>query len=79
MLWQKENIQNRVLNIKTYQEINGVTGTLQKQADKIYNKFNEQERKAAEEIFLELISLEGLEVGYMLMQNSGMSYVSKMQ
>ncbi|WP_249268059.1 WD40 repeat domain-containing protein [Microcystis aeruginosa FBCC-A68] len=59
LLWQKNHIQERVLNIKTYQEIGGVTGALEKQADKIYSKFNEQQRKAAEEIFLELISLEG--------------------
>ncbi|MFM7909643.1 MAG: hypothetical protein ACKPA9_32210, partial [Microcystis sp.] len=59
LLWQKNHIQDRVLNIKTYQEIGGVTGALEKQADKIYSQFNEKQRKAAEEIFLELISLEG--------------------
>ncbi|CCI17593.1 Genome sequencing data, contig C309 [Microcystis aeruginosa PCC 9807] len=59
LLWQKNHIQERILNIKTYQEIGGVTGALEKQADKIYGQFNEQQRKAAEEIFLELISLEG--------------------
>ncbi|MBE9089179.1 hypothetical protein IQ232_05085 [Microcystis aeruginosa LEGE 11464] len=59
LLWQKNHIQERVLNIKIYQEIGGVTGALEKQADKIYSQFNEQQRKAAEEIFLELISLEG--------------------
>ncbi|REJ60645.1 MAG: hypothetical protein DWQ56_05500 [Microcystis aeruginosa DA14] len=59
LLWEKDHIQNRVLNNKIYQEIGGVTGALEKQADKIYSQFNEQQRKAAEEIFLELISLEG--------------------
>ncbi|MCA2717734.1 hypothetical protein [Microcystis sp. M169S2] len=59
LLWEKNHIQERILNIKTYQEIGGVTGALEKQADKIYGQFNEQQRKAAEEIFLELISLEG--------------------
>jgi energy-coupling factor transporter ATP-binding protein EcfA2 len=59
LLWQKDHIQERVLNIKIYQEIGGVTGALEKQADKIYSQFNEEQRKAAEEIFLELISLEG--------------------
>jgi len=59
LLWQKNHIQERILNIKIYQEIGGVTGALEKQADKIYSQFNEQQRKAAEEIFLELISLEG--------------------
>ncbi|MCA2655831.1 hypothetical protein, partial [Microcystis sp. M061S2] len=61
LLWQKNHIQERVLNNKIYQEIGGVTGALEKQADKIYSQFNEQQRKAAEEIFLELISLEGKE------------------
>jgi flagellar hook assembly protein FlgD len=61
LLWEKDHIQERVLNNKIYQEIGGVTGALEKQADKIYSRFNEQQRKAAEEIFLELISLEGKE------------------
>lgn len=61
LLWEKDHIQERVLNIKTYQDIGGVTGALEKQADKIYSQFNEKQRKAAEEIFLELISLEGKE------------------
>ncbi|MFM2379961.1 MAG: hypothetical protein RLZZ143_2540, partial [Cyanobacteriota bacterium] len=61
LLWEKDHIQERILNIKIYQEIGGVTGALEKQADKIYGQFNEQQRKAAEEIFLELISLEGKE------------------
>ena len=61
LLWEKNHIQERVLNIKIYQDIGGVTGALEKQADKIYSQFNEQQRKAAEEIFLELISLEGKE------------------
>jgi WD40 repeat protein/energy-coupling factor transporter ATP-binding protein EcfA2 len=60
-LWKKENIQGRVLNIKTYQDLGGVTGALQKQANKIYDQFNEQQRKAAEQIFIGLIDLEGKE------------------
>ncbi|MEH1864681.1 MAG: ATP-binding protein [Nostoc sp.] len=57
-LWKKDNIQDRVLNIKTYQDLGGVTGALQKQADKIYADFNEQEKKAAQNIFIALIGLE---------------------
>ncbi|WGV24023.1 hypothetical protein [Halotia branconii] len=60
-LWKKDNIQDRVLNTKTYQDLGGVKGALQKQADKIYNKFNEKERKAAENIFIKLIALESKE------------------
>ncbi|MBE8988931.1 hypothetical protein IQ275_17430 [Nostoc sp. LEGE 12450] len=57
-LWKKDNIQDRVLNTKTYQDLGGVTGALQQQADKIYDQFNEQERKAAQNIFIGLIGLE---------------------
>jgi WD40 repeat protein/energy-coupling factor transporter ATP-binding protein EcfA2 len=69
-LWKKHNIINetRVLNTKTYQDLGGVKGALQKQADDIfYNKnnkseyLNEEERQAARKIFLALISLEGKE------------------
>ena len=66
LLWNEDDLQDRVLNAKTYQELEGVTGALQKQADDIYyNKKNEEEklnlleRKAADHIFLELIELEG--------------------
>ncbi|BBD59134.1 WD-repeat protein [Nostoc sp. HK-01] len=57
-LWKKDKIQDRVLNTKTYQDLGGVTGALQQQADKIYDEFNEQERKAAQNIFIGLIGLE---------------------
>ena len=60
-LWKKENIQDRVLNTKTYQDLGGVTGALQQQADKIYDQFNEQERKAAQNIFIALIGSESKE------------------
>ncbi len=61
LLWNNDDIQDRVLNAKTYQDLGGVTGALQQQADKIYDKFDETQQKLAKEIFLELISLEGKE------------------
>ncbi|UXE63078.1 MAG: WD40 repeat domain-containing protein [Woronichinia naegeliana WA131] len=61
LLWSKDDITDRVLNTKAYQELGGVTGALQQQANKIYDQFDETQRKLAEEIFLELISLEGKE------------------
>jgi WD40 repeat protein/energy-coupling factor transporter ATP-binding protein EcfA2 len=63
LLWSKDDITDRVLNTKTYQELGGVTGALQQQADYIYyHKFiNETQRKLAKEIFLELIELVGKE------------------
>ncbi len=64
-LWQKEkekgNLQDRVLSIKTYQDLGGVTGALQKQAKEIYDQFNKQQQKAVEQIFIGLIDLEGKE------------------
>ncbi|NMF58213.1 hypothetical protein HC246_09310 [Pseudanabaena yagii GIHE-NHR1] len=66
LLWNKDDLQDRVLNAETYQKLEGVTGALQKQADDIYynkeseeKKLNLLERKAADHIFLELIELEG--------------------
>ncbi|WP_271254759.1 nSTAND1 domain-containing NTPase [Pseudanabaena sp. Chao 1811] len=61
LLWNKDDLQDRVLNAETYQELGGVTGALQQQANRIYGQFNEQERKVAEQIFLELIELSGKE------------------
>ena len=61
LLWDKDDLQDRVLNAETYQKLGGVTGALQQQANKIYDRFNEQERKVAEQIFLELIELVGKE------------------
>jgi WD40 repeat protein/energy-coupling factor transporter ATP-binding protein EcfA2 len=61
LLWSKDDITDRVLNTKTYQELGGVTGALQQQANKIYDQFDETQRKLAEEIFLELIELVGKE------------------
>ncbi|BBC22282.1 multi-sensor hybrid histidine kinase [Pseudanabaena sp. ABRG5-3] len=61
LLWNKDDLQDRVLNAETYQELGGVTGALQQQANRIYDQFNEQQRKVAEQIFLELIELVGKE------------------
>ncbi|MGJ5676787.1 MAG: hypothetical protein ACR9NN_24825 [Nostochopsis sp.] len=60
LLWRedKPSENNRVLNITTYQDIGGVSGALQKQANRIYNEeLNDEERKAAERILIELIDL----------------------
>ena len=60
-LWRedKPSENNRVLNIATYQNIGGVSGALQRQANHIFNEeLNDQERKAAEIIFIELIDLK---------------------
>jgi len=61
LLWSKDDITDRILHTKAYQELGGVTGALQQQANKIYDQFDETQRKFAEEIFLELIELVGKE------------------
>jgi WD40 repeat protein len=61
LLWNKDDLQDRGLNAGTYQKLGGVTGALQQQANRIYDRFNEQQRKVAEQIFLELIELVGKE------------------
>lgn len=63
LLWEKDNIsaQNRVLNIKTYEDLGGVSGALQQQANKIYEKLNDREKEAANKIFIELIDLSARE------------------
>ncbi len=61
LLWNKDDLQDRGLNAETYQELGGVTGALQQQANRIYDQFNEPQRKVAEQVFLELIELVGKE------------------
>ena len=60
-VWEKDHIHDRILNIETYQELGGVTGALQKQADDIYNEFTGQQQKAFEQIFIGLIGLKSKE------------------
>ncbi|MBP5973083.1 hypothetical protein HW132_10135 [Brasilonema sp. CT11] len=62
LLWseekKKDNLTERVLKTKTYEQLGGVSGALNQQANKIYNQeLNEQEREAAKEIFLELVGI----------------------
>ena len=61
LLWEKSSIsdENRVLRTTTYDDNEGVSGALEKQANYIYNKKlkNDEEKKAANKIFIELIDL----------------------
>lgn len=36
--WKNDDVEDRVLNTTTYIDLGGVTGALQKQADKIYRE-----------------------------------------
>ena len=57
LLWKNDDIEDRVLNIKTYQDLGGVTGALQQQANKVYAQFDDKQQKVVKQIFLESISL----------------------
>jgi hypothetical protein len=61
LLWRNDDIQDRVLNQITYEKLGRVKGALQKQADEIYNQFNDEQKKLANQVFLGLIVLEGKE------------------
>ena len=55
-LWQRR--ENNCLKLKTYiQDLDGVKGTLQRRAEKVYHSFPEQERDAVRHIFLSLTQL----------------------
>ncbi|MEH2365175.1 nSTAND1 domain-containing NTPase [Nostoc sp.] len=57
LLWEKNNITERKLKKNTYEELGGVGGALQKQAEEIYKKLKEDEQKAAKEIFISLVDI----------------------
>ena len=59
LLWQNDDISDRVLNIETYHRIGGVEGALQQQADKIYRELELEEQVAAETIFTALVDVQG--------------------
>ena len=60
LLWKNDDITDtdRVLNQQTYTNLGGVTGALQKQADKVYNGLTEAEKEAAKQILLEVVKLD---------------------
>ena len=62
LLWKTEaetaSFQNhRTLKKKTYQDLGGVRGTLQKHLDKVYNELSSDEQEAARIIFLKLVGI----------------------
>ncbi|MCX7596678.1 MAG: hypothetical protein N2235_23605, partial [Fischerella sp.] len=57
LLWQKEDIANRKLTKKTYNDLGGVAGALPKQVEKIYAELPEAEKEAVKKIFLELVDI----------------------
>lgn len=61
LLWQNDDISDRTLNVKTYRELGGVRGALQKHVDQIYQNLSEGDREATKQIFLRLVDIAGTE------------------
>ncbi|WP_292738205.1 caspase family protein [Nostoc sp. JL31] len=57
-LWRESRNQgDEVLSLKTYQDLGGVEGTLQKRADAVYESLSATEKTVARRIFLELTQM----------------------
>lgn len=57
-LWRESRIQgDEVLSLKTYEDLGGVEGTLQKRADAVYENLSPTEKTVARRIFLELTQI----------------------
>ncbi|MHC5914697.1 MAG: nSTAND1 domain-containing NTPase [Nostoc sp.] len=57
-LWRESKNQgDEVLSLKTYQDLGGVEGTLQKRADAVYESLSPTEKTVARRIFLELTQI----------------------
>ena len=68
LLWKDEvktgSINDRILNIDTYQKLGGVKGALQQHVNHIYQNFSPAEQQAVQRIFLKLVGIgENAEVG----------------
>ena len=58
LLWQKDDLSDRLLDYATYEDLGGVGGALQQQAEKIYQHFESQgQGKAVESIFVQLVTI----------------------
>ena len=55
LLWEKDNITDRLLNKQTYYDLGRVTGALQQQANKVYDELLPAEQQAARQIFSDLV------------------------
>ncbi len=59
MLWEKDNVTDRILNTQTYYDLGRVTGALQQQANKVYDALLPAEQEAARQIFIDLVDVVG--------------------
>ncbi|MBD2179179.1 PD40 domain-containing protein [Pseudanabaena sp. FACHB-1998] len=73
LLWETESktqgtdgraqIENRTLNISTYNQLEGVRGALQSRVDKLYRNLSVDERSFTKQIFLKLVNIVDTEGG----------------
>ncbi|QZZ23191.1 hypothetical protein J5X98_13130 [Leptothermofonsia sichuanensis E412] len=63
LLWESErqngNLQDRMLHARTYRELGGVRGALQKRVDQLYAEMPEAKQVAIKQIFLRLVTING--------------------
>jgi WD40 repeat protein len=59
LLWEKDDITDRILNTQTYYDLGRVTGALQQQANKVYDELLPAEQQAARQIFIDLVDVVG--------------------
>ncbi|MGJ5672185.1 MAG: caspase family protein [Nostochopsis sp.] len=55
--WESRNQGDEVLSLKTYEDLGGVEGTLQKRADAVYDSLSATEKTVARRLFLELTQM----------------------
>lgn len=59
LLWHSDDISDRTLDVKTYRQLGGVRGALQRHVDEIYRDLSNSEQEAAKKIFLRLVDITG--------------------
>ncbi|QLE57848.1 tetratricopeptide repeat protein [Nostoc sp. TCL26-01] len=60
LLWKNDDLSDRLLNQKTYEDLGRVGGALQQQAEKIYQHFDNQgQSQAIAYIFIKLVTITG--------------------
>src|SRR4028119_390613 len=73
LLWQSEcrtlgddgspNIEDRTLNKKSYADLEGVRGALQKRVNEIYSNLNQDEQANSKQIFVKLVNIVDTDSG----------------
>ncbi len=64
LLWESSgDLKDRILRTRTYRQIGGVRGALQRRVDEIYNSLSVDEQQAAKHIFLHLVDTTTADVG----------------